>query len=243
MRPNSLFTVLAFALACPSAFADTFTVTLRTVDADGKPVAKAEVGMFWQAKDGVMSPGEKTPVVTGADGKAELRVDDWQEVRPVLVLSADRKLGGMAGVSRADDGKTVTVTLGPTVRLKGKFSCKELGRKPGWTNAMISAEGWRAPFAQNITTAASFDFVLPAGKFKLYCYGSDVLSIDQKLTLTAKDGERDLGTLDMKASPLAKFRGKAPPDWVLSDARGVNKNVKLADYKGKWVYLEFWGFW
>ena len=26
-------------------------------------------------------------------------------------------------------------------------------------------------------------------------------------------------------------------------ADGSFKDIKLADYKGKWVYIEFWGFW
>jgi len=43
--------------------------------------------------------------------------------------------------------------------------------------------------------------------------------------------------------PLAKLYGKEPPPLKITDARGVDKNVKLSDYKGKWVVLEFWGFW
>ena len=52
-----------------------------------------------------------------------------------------------------------------------------------------------------------------------------------------------MGTLDLKASPIAKLKGKPAPGWEITAARGVKPQVKLADYKGKWVYLEFWGFW
>ena len=55
--------------------------------------------------------------------------------------------------------------------------------------------------------------------------------------------EFDLGTLDLKASALAKLKGKPAPDWNITAARGVKSSAKLSDYKGKWVYLEFWGFW
>src|SRR5262249_51129553 len=33
------------------------------------------------------------------------------------------------------------------------------------------------------------------------------------------------------------------PAWTLADARGVKKDVTLADYRGKWVLVDFWGYW
>ncbi len=51
----------------------------------------------------------------------------------------------------------------------------------------------------------------------------------------------DLGPIDLKLKPLAKLYGKEPPPLKVTDARGVDKNVKLSDYKGKWVVLEFLG--
>jgi hypothetical protein len=65
----------------------------------------------------------------------------------------------------------------------------------------------------------------------------------QTMTLAADRPEYDLGILDLKASPIAKLKGKMAPGWDITAARGVKPNVKLSDYKGKWVYLEFWGFW
>ena len=37
------------------------------------------------------------------------------------------------------------------------------------------------------------------------------------------------------------YYGKEPPPLAITDARGVRKDVKLADYHGKWVLLDFWG--
>ena len=190
-----------------------------------------------------MTPRGEKPIVTDADGKAVLRVDDWNEKRPVLVLSADRTLGGVVGVSKADDGKEAAVTLGPTIRVKGKLECKELNFKPDWTNTTVTADGFRAFCVQNISKSAAFEFVLPAGKYKLWSCGTDVEDARKTVALTADHREYDLGTIDLKASPIAKLKGKTPPEWMIADARGVKKDVKLADYKGKWVYLEFWGFW
>ena len=35
--------------------------------------------------------------------------------------------------------------------------------------------------------------------------------------------------------------GHEPPRWHLTDARGVKRDAQLADFKGKWVLLYFWG--
>jgi hypothetical protein len=243
MYQRYLFTVLSLAIACSTTLADTFVVTVKAVDADKKPVAKAEVALFWEVKNGAMTPVGEKPIVTDADGKAGLRVDDWNEKRPVLVLAADRKLGGLVGVSRADDGKEVTVTLRPTVRVQGKLECKELNFKPTWANTTVAADGFRAYFAQNISKSAAFEFVLPVGKYTLESYGADIDNAKQTVTLTADRREHDLGTIDLKATRIAKLRGKPLPGWAIADARGVKADVKVSDYKGKWVYLEFWGFW
>ena len=124
--------------------------------------------------------------------KAVLRVDDWNEKRPLLVLSADRTLGGLVGVSKADDGKEATVALGPTIRLKGKLECKELNFKPEWVNTTVTPDGFQPYFAQNISKSAAFEFVLPAGKYKLWSYGTDVEDARRTVSLTADQHECDL---------------------------------------------------
>jgi hypothetical protein len=242
MFQRFLFTLLSLT-CCSTAFADTFVVTVKVVDGDKKPVAKADLALFWDVLNGAMTPRGEKPIVTNADGKAVLRVDDWNEKRPLMVLSADRALGGIVGVSKADDGKEITVTLGPTVRVKGELVCKELNSKPKWVNTTVDADGFRAYFIENITESAAFEFILPAGKYTLGSYGTDVEDAKQTITL-APDRSKydDLGVIDMKASPIAKLRGKTAPDWRIADARGAKPGVKLADYKGKWVYIEFWGF-
>lgn len=43
------------------------------------------------------------------------------------------------------------------------------------------------------------------------------------------------------AGDLAK--GKDAPAWNITDAKGLPATSKLADFKGKWVVLDFWGYW
>jgi hypothetical protein len=47
---------------------------------------------------------------------------------------------------------------------------------------------------------------------------------------------------ETKANALASSIGKGLPDWMVTDTRNANKDIKLADFKGKWVLVEFWGF-
>ena len=229
-------------LATVPAFTATFTVTVKVVNASNQPVAKADVGLFWQVNGG-MTPMDGRRAITDENGKAVLRVDDWNEKRAVLILSADRALGGIVGVSNADDGRELIAVVGPTVRVKGKLECTELNSKPKWANTMVTPDGFRAQVAQDMGESAKFEFILPTGKYAVRSYGSDVEDIKQTITLTTDQSEHDFGTLDMKASPIAKLKGKTAPGWSITAARGVKPNAKLSDYKGRWVYLEFWGFW
>ena len=147
-----LFILLSLAIVCSKSFAGTFTVTLKVVDAGNMPIAKADAALFWDVKDGVMTTQANRAGVTDDSGKAVLRVDDSDENRAVLVLSAARALGGIVGVSKTNDGKVVTAMLGPTVRVKGKLECKELNSKPEWANTVVTADGFGAlPFAEHKT--------------------------------------------------------------------------------------------
>ena len=249
MYQRLLLTLLSSAIGYPTCFAGTFSVTLKAVDADRKPVAKADVDLFWLVKDGAMSAAAQKPIVTDAAGKAVLKLDALlmadilKQKRAVLVLSADRRRGGIVGVSKDDHGKELTVTLTPTVRVKAKLECKELNFKPEWWNTSVTADGFQVDFAADRRKSAGFEFVLPAGKYTFRSQAIDLEAAEQTVTFTDDRPEHDLGTIDLQASAIARLKGKMPPEWVIAGARGVKAGVKLADYKGKWVYLKFWGLW
>jgi thiol-disulfide isomerase/thioredoxin len=116
-----------------------------------------------------------------------------------------------------------------------------------------------------------FGFLLPPGKYDLDVYsGSPDARMPKPHERKAKDapadmpaylsgirievptkGELDLGTLNVQLPrdkdgvphSYAMFYGKEPPALQITDARGVAKNVKLSDYHGKWVLVDFWALW
>ncbi|HZU39280.1 MAG TPA: hypothetical protein VFA18_25360, partial [Gemmataceae bacterium] len=170
MHPRWFLTVAALGLGCSVAWAGSFSVTLKVVDPDDRPVAGAEAGLFWDVQKGVMKATAYKSARTDAAGRAVLQVDDWNEKRPVLVLSADRRLGGLMTVSRADEGKERTVTLRPTIHVTAKLRCRELPSKPPSANTNVFLDGARPFFVQNSTAP---EFVLPPGKYRFWFFSTD----------------------------------------------------------------------
>ena len=98
--------------------------------------------------------------------------------------------------------------------------------------------------AQCGSKAATFDLKLPAGEYLFNGYGTDeVQGMGKKLTLRADQPDLDLATIHLKASPLGQMYGKEPPPLHITDARGISREIKLSDFRGKWVILDFWGYW
>ena len=209
-------------------------------DADGKPVAGVEVATFWGGETGSMQPFNG--VKTDKDGKFTLTYPNYGMAQALLAMDKERKTGCMVNLDPKADSKELEIKLGPLVKVHGDFFCKELNKKPVWTNVYMMT-GPNIRVAQCGSQKATFSFSLPPGTYKFWGYGSDVQNVNKDLTLSADTPDVDLKTLDMEATIIARHIGKAPPAWKVTDARGAKKEVTLADFKGKWVLIEFWGFW
>ncbi len=214
-------------------------VTGRVVDAAGKPVARVDVAPFWNTQKEKLTPYRGT--TTNAEGSFTLPMTFYGRGEALLAMDKDRKTGGLIVVEPKEAAKPQTIKLAPLVHLHGKFDCKELGKRPKWTNVYILSG--QARFAACVSEEASFSFLLPAGTYKFWGYGTDIQDLKKDITLKGSEMEVDLGTLDMQATIIARHKGKAPPNWHVTDARGVKKDVQISDFKGKWVLLEFWGYW
>jgi hypothetical protein len=215
-------------------------VTGQVVDAAGKPVVGADVATFWGADKGKMAPFNG--VSTDKEGKFSLSMQLYGFRQAVLAMDKERKTGGLIVVEGKSTPKSIEIKLGPLVKVHGSFFCKELDRRPAWTNVYMALVPY-ARVLQCTSTEASFSFLLPPGTYRFMGYGSDIQNLTRDLTLTADAPDLDLKTLDMAATVIARHKGKAPPPWTVTDARGAKKDVKLSDFKGKWVLVEFWGFW
>jgi hypothetical protein len=215
-------------------------VTGRVVDADGKPVAGAEVAAIWNAEKEKMTP-YKGAVSDNAGRFTQTLTFYGPGTQGLLALDKDRKRGGLLLVENQAAKKPVEIKLVPLVHVHGKFFCKELNKRPTWTNVYVMSG--RTRFLSCSSTEAKFSFDLPPGTYQFWGYGTDIQNVKKDITLQADKPDLDMGTLDVPATVIARHKGKAPPPWHVTDARGVQKDVKIADFKGKWVLVEFWGFW
>jgi hypothetical protein len=114
---------------------------------------------------------------------------------------------------------------------------------------------------------AKFEIRLPPGKYKLQAYSlladkddyEGELVPDRAFVLGTERTNVDLGRLRLvphrpssqtlmeqaKAkgswNDYTQHYGESPPLWHATDARGVSKDARIADYRGKWVLIDFWG--
>jgi hypothetical protein len=231
---------LLLVAAWPARAQNAQKVTGQVLDSAGKPVADAEVATSWTINDGKLTAYQSAK--TDADGKYALEVRNGI-TESLLAYDKDRNTGGLITVDPKNADKPATIKLGPLVHVHGDFFCKDLNKKPTWTNVMLMPVSSGARSVQCMSTKADFSVQLPPGKYQFLAYGSDIARLKKDVELMADKSDAAMGTIDTPATVIAKHVGKAPPEWNVTDARGVAKTVKISDFKGKWVMIEFWGFW
>jgi thiol-disulfide isomerase/thioredoxin len=217
----------------------------KVVDEAGKPVAGITLSTHWyKSEEAPFLPAEG---VAKTDDQGQFRLEltfYYGRSESLCALDLEKKRGGLAAVGPKTPDEPITIKAGPLVHVHGKYVCKELGKPVGWTNSMFMSmpERWR--ICQSMTQKGEFSVLLPPGSYSLQGYGGpDVGQHRRELTLTPDKPDVDLGEIDLVASEIAKLKGKPAPTLEPTDARGVSKSVQIADYKGKWVALEFWGHW
>jgi thiol-disulfide isomerase/thioredoxin len=243
-----VLTWILFLTRVTAAQGGSVTIKGCVLDRVGKAVAGAEVATMWSAGEGVKDRSKRGQagfhtVKSDGEGRFTLNVEIGDRDVPLMAIDADRTSGGTAVVPAADAGREIEIRLAPLVRVHGKIGSNELGKSPPWTNVYIDVLPGKGRILQCPSDTAEFSMLLPPGDYELYAYGGDVTGARRLIRLDASRPDIDLGTLDLPATFIGKHKGKELPPWSMIAARGARKDVTLADYRGKWVLVDFWGHW
>jgi thiol-disulfide isomerase/thioredoxin len=211
--------------------------------------------------EGVLAASPKRMSKRQPGGRFTLTIDGITRVS-VFAVDSRRERGGIALVEQSAAGQPVRITMVPLVRVTADVYCSEAGKAPGWSGVRVLPVGEKGPH-QSVTLCASLrgkaSFLLPPG-----VYNFAVRTTGPEAKLRAPKGQAglrvvipedqtviDLGVLDVPlprdkdgiARDYSQFYGKEPPALAITDACGVPKDVKLEDFHGKWVLLDFWAVW
>lgn len=238
---NLLFTFGAFLQISTSARADEVEIKGKVVDAGGQPVADVQLDDYWSGNKGGMKPGGNT--ISDSEGRFALKIQFSPRGTAVLAIDAAQTRGAVALITTNNVGESLTLKLEPLITVRGEFTCHDLGAPPEWSNVYMSLMPDKVRVAGDFSDPPRFSFKLPPGEYDFNGYGTDVQGLHQTIHLKASEPVVDLQKIDLKATPMALHYGKPAPPWHVTAARGLPRNVKVSDFRGRWLLVEFWGFW
>ena len=225
-------------------------VTVTVVGADGKPAAGVGVGGFMYydrpdpAKGGKPGWVLADPVTTAADGTATFKADALRGGQIVARDTAGQTIAFVPVTPARRAAGRVVAALAPEVRVTASVTCDELtkaGQPLGYVNAYLLSGGARPAYWAS--KDGTVEFVAPAGKYTLDLYGSEGLGTRQvEVVVPADRSEVVLDPIAIEAKAFALMKGKPAPELAAIGGWAGTKST-FADLKGKYVLVEFWGYW
>ena len=214
----------------------------RVVDAEGQPVVGARVATSWTLRSGTL-PVPYDDMVSGEDGRFSGSIEVLHYPVTLSAYSADGALAGVVSVDDAAAAGDIRLALEPSVRVVGELT--RSGLETPLDQAYLSLTvGSSVRLSGSVRGGEAFGFPVPRGDVKWMAYDSWFSMLDGLHALKPEEVEVDLGSLDIPAHVLAKHVGKPLPEWSVSASRGVPLDQStLAAHRGKWLLIEFWGFW
>ncbi len=221
--------------------------------------------------EGRMEPWGDHPTRSDAQGRFSVPMS-WSNGF-LLALDRERKHGALVVVDLPVSASGVKVTLEPLVRLRGTVRLATGQHPDWVNVIVCLPQSEKFPLRFNRVAVCSsleqrFEFLLPAGRYELDA-GAQVsgrgfeLEPFRPVTVTAGSHDVDAGQLELSPTRPGRYQriqearskgtwrdvdrtklyGQPAPRWNAVDARGIPKGAQVADFKGKWVLVYFWGPW
>ncbi|HEY1784581.1 MAG TPA: TlpA disulfide reductase family protein, partial [Pirellulales bacterium] len=232
------------------------TIDVQLVDADGKPVAGAEVGtsadigygeafLAQTAKSGT-EWRYQNPARSAADGMARLSADPqnpgvWSSL---IARHEGRKIAGIASIDLEKLDQPIRITLLPEREVVGAAVCPELSPTAfGAIKISIGQPDGKKPIIQWRSKEPKFRISLPPGTYVLGVESTRAYRSKQQLVVVAGAVEQQIEPIVLRALEWAALVGKPAPELPNVVAWKNSAGVKLVDLRGKVVLLDFWGYW
>ena len=231
---------------------------------DGQAVPQAEVakthsaytvrkarGGWWMAG----MPGVQRPARTDAQGRFETTFPtSGMGIDKLHFASADFTLQAIRVLKADDADKPIDITLSPTRLVRARVievPSDDPKAYLNWTAFTVDGAGkvadqwqwWMLPNANANDpdhVKRHLDVRLPVGRYKIE-FRSQTLRRLVDVEVPPGDGPLDLPDLKLESLASVRMVGRQAAEIESVDLEG--KPVKLADYRGKVVVLDFWATW
>jgi len=247
-----LLASLAICLFCLPCQLSAGRIRLILTDQDGQRVSGARIASVtkWSEGHKITSyiRGRGSSVFSNRNGVAllstrELFGDDRSgKPIPIFAYHEGRGIGCLVELYRRQNRSTY-LTLQPLCHVTGMLTSdglNELGLELEWSHVYAYWNEMR-PF-QCSPRENQFDFYLPPGQYRLYAYGTHTYS--STVEFAVQPGQRELSfNIDLPPDRLAQLTGKPAPEFREIKGWKNGGPVSMRDLSGKYVLLDFWGYW
>ena len=226
--------------------------SVRLVDASGKPVEGAELGILASAGDYIREQPAKRKTEwlynmhTRSDENGVAHFSDGRGELDRLCLIArheGRKIGAVASLD-PNESAPIQLILMPETQVVGRAVCKQLAdlkRELGLIIVYVRFGG--KTMLECRFSEPTYYLALPPGNYEIEIYGSNVDRARTSIKVDAQSSVQQIAPLHLPASKLALLEGYEAPEIVDVVAWKNSKRISLKDLRGKCVLLEFWGHW
>ncbi len=224
------------------------TATGQVLDAAGAPAPNIDVSVSWAVVDGASSAVKLKPVngvKTDAQGKFAVELPPFEANWCVSAYDYDKGIGGLRVLPRGSkEPLTIQMEKLVPVTLKSKMSSGQ--EAPKGLAAQIETRddgGIVASFAlKNLPGATTL--LLPPGHYRVLPFTTSGRIKNNPLALSiAKGAARVELNIPIEVIAVEKLSSKPAPEWSLAGAIGVKSTVKVSDFRGKWLLVDFWATW
>ncbi|MEK7470228.1 MAG: TlpA disulfide reductase family protein [Planctomycetota bacterium] len=240
------FATIAIMLAAVAALAEDKPPPSRKIEgvvADASNVLQpgAELALQWSWENGIAK--SVGGIKADAKGQFQHLFKKWPGGLLVVAYDERREKGCLLAVNDEASKKPLTVRLGPLVKIKAKLATGDpLVPLPADVTMTVATIEGNVDILRVKGGDKGLAFRLPPGKYKLKWANELFRPVDMEIEAGPR-AELDLGVLKLQPTPVAVGLGKTMPPFKAGFVRGGKPDLQIADYKGKWVLVLFWGSW